>query len=83
MIINSNLVSFEIRCTAPKKQKILTRTTAPHRLNQKQTTRTLVSKVLAVTSVFCILQARAQLKNSTLDNMTRISHMIEPHTCTQ
>jgi len=33
------LVSSEIKCTATNNHKILTRTTKPHRSNQKQTTR--------------------------------------------
>jgi len=32
----SNLVRSEIKCSAAKKHKILTRNTKPHRSNQKQ-----------------------------------------------
>ena len=82
-IINSNLVSSEIKCTAAKNHKILTRTTKPN-ISNKKITQDLLENTSNGNRVLyiCILQATDQRRNSAHKNMSRISHMIERRLCT-
>jgi len=78
VIIYSNLVSSEIKCTATKNHKIVTKTTKPHKSNQKQATSSFGKYYSSGNHVLYIAGHRLA-QESTHKNRTRISHMIEQH----